>query len=420
MNHFKYKNGELYAEDVPMSQLAKRYGTPLYVYSAATLKRHIGAYERAFKSMPHVTCFAVKANSNLAVLSLLAREGAGADVVSGGELYRALKAGVPASKIVYAGVGKTASEISQALHAGIMMFNIESSDELRAINEVARQMKTKAPVALRVNPDIDAGTHPYITTGLKKYKFGIPRELALDFYREAATLRNIEVVGIHQHIGSQITNVAPFADSLERILVLVDELKAVGMHIRYVDIGGGLGISYDGKSTPAPRELAGRVLPQLKGRGVTLVAEPGRSIVGNAGVMLTTTLYLKDGPGKKFVIVDAGMNDLMRPTLYDAYHEIQPIKKSRAARVKADVVGPICETGDFLALGREMPLPKQGEVLAVMSAGAYGFSMSSNYNSRGRAAEVLVSGSKHYLIREREDYEDLVRGESVPREMRAR
>jgi len=411
MNYFNYKNGELYAEDVPLRVLAKKYGTPLYVYSAATLRRHIGAYEKAFSRVPHITCFAVKANSNLSVLGLLSEQGAGADVVSGGELFRALKAGVPASKIVYAGVGKTEEEIAFALKSGILMFNIESVDELMAINRIAGRMKKKAPIALRVNPDIDAGTHPYITTGLKKYKFGIPREMALEFYKSARKLRNVEVVGIHKHIGSQITEIKPFADALERILLLVDELKASGLDIRYLDMGGGLGIPYDHQRTPVPSDLAGAVLPLIKGRGLTLIMEPGRSVVGNAGVFITKTLYIKDGPGKIFAVVDGGMNDLMRPTLYDAYHEILHVKKKRKAPLVTDVVGPICETGDFLGLGRELSAVEQGDLLAVMSAGAYGFSMSSNYNSRPRSAEVMVMGRKHFLIRERETWQGLVRGE---------
>jgi diaminopimelate decarboxylase len=415
MHYFKYKKGELYAEGVPMGLLAERYGTPLYVYSAATLVRHITAYEKAFRSIPHITCFAMKANSNIAVLKLLGQHGAGADVVSGGEIARALKAGIPASKIVYAGVGKTASEIRMAIKAGILMLNVESQEELLAIDAIARSMKRRAPVSIRINPDIDAGTHPYITTGLKKYKFGIPRESALDLYRDASSLKGIEVVGVQKHIGSQITEIAPFADSLERILGLVDELRARGIALRYVDIGGGLGISYDGRKAPEPNDLAARVLPMLKGRKLTLVTEPGRSIVGNAGVLLTRVIYLKEGPGKRFVIIDGGMNDLMRPALYDAYHEILPVRKRKAKTVLSDVVGPICETGDFLARERGLPEVSPGDVLAVMSAGAYGFAMSSNYNSRPRPAEVLVNGSRHGLIRRRESLSDLMRGEALPK-----
>ena len=416
MDFFRFKKGELHAEDVPVRELADKYGTPLYVYSSSTIVRHIEAYKKGFKAVPNINCFAVKANSNLAVLSLLGKHGAGADVVSGGELYRALKAGIPPANIVYAGVGKTTDEIRYALKSGILMFNIESLDELAAINEVAGRMRKKAPIALRVNPDIDAGTHPYITTGLKEYKFGIPREQALEFYRFATKMKNIRIRGIQKHIGSQITEVRPFADALERVLVLVDELKADGVEIQYIDIGGGLGISYDGVATPTPRDLARAIMPMIKGRDITLITEPGRSIVGNAGIFVTRCLYLKEGPGKRFVIVDGGMNDLIRPTLYDAYHEVVPVRKRRGAKtVVSDVVGPICETGDFLALGRKLPEVRQGDLLAVRSAGAYGFTMSSNYNSRPRAAEVMVRGDRHYLVRRRETYDDMLEKESVPR-----
>ncbi len=411
MHLFRYKKGELHAEDVPLRVLANKYGTPLYVYSQGTLERHVESYEKAFKGFPHVICFAVKANSNLAVLSALARRGAGADVVSGGELYRALKAGVPASKIVYAGVGKTEKEIRYALKSKIAMFNIESGQELEEINRVAGRMRVTAPIALRINPDVDPLTHPYISTGLKKYKFGIPMEKALEYFKLAAGMKNVEVVGIHKHIGSQITEVTPFVDAMNRILSLIDELREHGLAIKYLDMGGGLGIAYNHEPAAPPRELARKVLPLLKGRDLTLVIEPGRSISGNAGVLLSKVLYLKKGPGKEFVIVDAGMNDLMRPTLYDAYHEILPVRKRRAKTIVADVVGPICESGDFLAKERPLQRLERGDLIAVMSSGAYGFTMSSNYNSRPRAAEVMVKGRRHFLVRERETYEDLVRKE---------
>jgi diaminopimelate decarboxylase len=411
MHFFSYRKGELYAEDVPLRVLAKKYGTPLYVYSQGTLERHVESYEKAFGGFPHVLCFAVKANSNLAVLGILARKGAGADVVSGGELFRALKAGVPASKIVYAGVGKTEEEIRYALKSGIMMFNIESGQELREIDRVAGKLRAKAPIALRINPDIDPLTHPYISTGLKKYKFGIPMEEALEYFRLAQGMKNVEVVGIHKHIGSQITEVTPFVDAMNRILTLVDELRDGGLAIRYLDMGGGLGIPYNHEPAAPPSELARRVLPLLDGRDLTLVLEPGRSISGNAGVLLSKVLYLKKGPGKEFVIVDAGMNDLMRPTLYDAYHEILPVRKRRTKKIVADVVGPICESGDFLARERPLQRLERGDLIAVMSSGAYGFTMSSNYNSRPRAAEVMVKGRRHFLVRERETYGDLVRKE---------
>jgi diaminopimelate decarboxylase len=414
MHFFRYKKGALHAEGVPLAALAEKYGTPLYVYSHATLVRHIRAYEKAYGGFPHIVCFAVKANSNAALLRLLAREGAGADIVSGGELFRALRAGVPASKIVYAGVGKTEAEIRYAIGSGILMFNVESAEELGEIDRVAGIMRKKARIALRVNPDIDPGTHPYISTGLRKHKFGIPMGEALEHYRLASGLRNVEVAGIHKHIGSQITRVAPFVEALRSVLLLADEVRRHEVDIRYLNIGGGLGISYSDEDPPEPADLARSLLPLLKGRGLTLLMEPGRSISGNAGVLVTKTLYLKKGPEKEFVIVDAGMNDLMRPSLYDAYHEILPVAKKRRKSILADVVGPICESGDFLARDRAIPEVRRGEYLAVMSAGAYGFSMSSNYNSRPRAAEVLVKGDRHYLVRERETYDDLVRGERIP------
>lgn len=413
MHLFRYRGNELYAEDVPLRALAERYGTPLYVYSQGTLLRHIGAYEKAFKKFPHIVCFALKANSNISIIRLLARHGAGADIVSGGELYRALKAGIPASKIVYAGVGKTEEEIRFALKSKILMFNVESGAELEEIDRIAGRMRVRAPIALRVNPDIDPQTHPYISTGLKKHKFGIPVEDALEYYRLAGRLKNIDVVGIHKHIGSQIEKVSPFVDALRSILLLMDGIRDHGIELKYLDMGGGLGIPYRDETPPPPAELARNILPLIKGRKITLILEPGRSIVGNAGVLLTKTLYRKNVDGKEFVIVDAGMNDLIRPSLYGAYHNILPLRKTRSRGVLSDVVGPICESGDFLAKERILPWVQPGEHIAVMSAGAYGFSMSSNYNSRPRAAEVLVKGKRHFLIRKRETYGDLIRGESV-------
>ncbi len=418
MHHFNYKRNQLYAEGIPVSELAGTYGTPLYVYSHATLTRHIDAYLTAFDGVPNNICFAVKACPNIAVIRTLAARGAGADVVSGGELFRALKAGVPASKIVYAGVGKTEDEIRYAIRSGILMFNIESGDELAEINRVAGTMKATAPISLRVNPDVDPRTHPYISTGLRKHKFGIPMEQALEYYVAASKMKHVRIVGIHKHIGSQITKTTPFADAIKRVLALVDELRTRGIEITHIDIGGGLGIPYHNEKTPMPADLARRVLPLIKGRGLTLVAEPGRSIVGNAGILVTKALYLKEGPKKTFVIVDGGMNDLIRPTLYDAYHEILPVRRRAGRRPElSDIVGPICESGDFLAKDRLIPRTTQGEYLAVMSAGAYGFSMSSNYNSRPRAAEVMVMGDQHFLIRRREKYPDLIRGELIPKEL---
>jgi diaminopimelate decarboxylase len=414
MHFFQYKKGELYAEDVPVREIVAKFGTPVYIYSTATLVRHFKAYDEAFDGKSRIICFALKANSNSALIRLFAKQGSGADVVSGGELFRALKAGVPAKKIVYAGVGKTEDEIRYALKNKILMFNAESESELREIDRIAGEMRVKAPVALRINPDIDPQTHPYISTGLKKHKFGIPIEDALEYYKFARSLPNIVVIGIHKHIGSQLTKISPFVDSLKRLLLLIDELAKNGIRIDYLDIGGGLGITYLDEEPPHPKDLAKKILPMLKNRDITLIMEPGRSLVGNAGILITKTLYLKDGQEKKFIIVDAGMNDLIRPSLYDAYHHIQPVVKSRRQTIIADIVGPICESGDFLAKDREVGKVRQGEYLAVMSAGAYGFSMSSNYNSRPRAAEVMVHGREFALIRKRESFNDLLRGELIP------
>ncbi len=414
MHLFQYNNGELYAEDVPVREIVSETGSPVYIYSYHTLLRHFRAYEEAFNGAPHLLCFALKANSNGALLKLFAKNGGGADIVSGGELFRALKAGIPSRKVVYAGVGKTEEEIRYALKAGILMFNVESGDELREIDRIAGDMKVKAPIALRINPDIDPQTHPYISTGLKKHKFGIPMEEAVEYYTLAGNLGNIAIVGIHKHIGSQLTKISPFVDALKRILLLVDELKKSGINISYLDMGGGLGITYKDEKPPLPSALADSILPLLEGRKLTIVLEPGRSIVGNAGILVTKALYLKKGYDKEFIIVDAGMNDLIRPSLYDAYHHIHPVVKNRRGTVIADVVGPICESGDFLARDRQLQRVKKGEYLAVMSAGAYGFSMSSNYNSRPRPAEVMVKGTEYALIRKRETYSDLMRQEIQP------
>ncbi len=415
MHDFFYKGSELHCEAVPVSLIAKRLGTPFYLYSYSTLSRHLKVFDRAFNKYPHVICFAIKACSNLAILRLYAREGAGADVVSGGELFRSLKAGMEPKKIVYAGVGKTDEEILYALKKGILMFNVESSEELRAIDRIAKKAGKKARVALRVNPDIDARTHPYIATGLRDHKFGIPIEEAIENYRLARKLSNIEIVGIHKHIGSQLTEVSPFVDALNRILILVNELKAEGIGIKYINIGGGLGITYNDESPPHPEEFAKAILPLVKDSGCTLILEPGRVLVGNAGILVTKVLYIKKTREKNFVIVDAGMNDLIRPTLYGAYQKIIPAKKRKDSTITADVVGPICESADFLAKDRKLSLPKEGDLMAVMSAGAYGFTMASNYNSRPRVPEVLVKGSRIFLIRERENYDDLIRGEKIPR-----
>jgi len=414
MHFFSYKGNELYAEGVPVRVLAEKYGTPIYIYSYRTILRHFKAYDDAFKVFPHIICYALKANTNGAILRTLAKKGGGADIVSGGELFRALRAGIPSGKIVYSGVGKTEEEIRFALQSKILMFNVESEDELRELDRVAGRMKTKAPIALRVNPDIDTKTHPYISTGLKEHKFGIPIECALESYRLASSLNNIEVVGVQKHIGSQITEISPFVDSMKRVLALLDKLNRYNFGIRYLDIGGGLGIPYLDEKPPAPNDLAKKLLPLVNGRRITLILEPGRSIVGNAGVLVTKALYLKGGDRKNFVVVDAGMNDLMRPSLYDAYHHILPVVRKRRPKITADVVGPICESGDFLAKDREIEKIEQGEYLSVMSAGAYGMSMSSNYNSRPFIAEVMVRDETHSLIRRRGTYDDLVRDERIP------
>ncbi len=414
MHDFKDTDGQLYCEQVPVAKIAKAVGTPCYIYSHQTLTRHFQAVDGAFASVPHVTAFAMKANSNLAIVRLFASLGGGADIVSGGELYRALKAGVPRNKIVFAGVGKTREEIAEALKAKILLFNVESSQELAAIDEVARKLKTRARISLRVNPHIDPKTHPYISTGLKKSKFGISIDQALEHYKDASARKGIEVVGVHHHIGSQLTQVQPFVEALARVLELVDALKAQGVIIRTLDMGGGLGIPYKDETPPSPQDLADAVLPLLRGRDLALILEPGRVLVGNAGILVTKVLYTKEGAEKSFVVVDAGMNDLLRPSLYEAYHEIRPVRRTERSPRVVDVVGPICESGDFLAQDRELPSVEPGEFLAVMSAGAYGFSMASRYNSRPLAPEVMVKGNRFVVIRERETYRDLVRGETIP------
>ena len=417
MPDFHYRDGELYCEAVPLRTIAEQVGTPCYVYSHATVLRQFRAFDSAFNEIPHLVAYAIKANSTLALLRLLAREGAGADIVSGGELYRVLQAGIEPQRIVFAGVGKSDSEIRYALESNILMFNVESSAELRAIDRVAGAMKVKARVALRINPDIDPKTHPYISTGLKKSKFGISAERALEEFKLATTLKHIEIVGVHKHIGSQLTQVSPFVDALRKILLLVEQLTGIGVQIRYLNVGGGLGIIYQDETPPQPQDLAQAISPLIKDLKCMLIFEPGRSIVGNAGVLVTKVLYHKANPDKTFLIVDAAMNDLIRPSLYGAYHEIKPVREHRdklKKQVLADVVGPVCESGDFLAKDRMMPLADPGELLAVMSAGAYGFSMASNYNSRPRVAEVLVRDGMFHVIRAREEYADLVRGETIP------
>jgi diaminopimelate decarboxylase len=415
MDHFAYRHGELHCESVSLRRLADAVGTPAYVYSKAALLEHFAAYDRAFADIPHVVCYAVKANDTLGVLATLARAGAGADIMSGGELFRALRAGIPSKKIAFSGPGKTREEMREALKADILMFNVESLAELRALDEVARAQGTRAPVALRVNPDVDPQTHPYIATGLRTSKFGIPMGQALAAYEEAAGLAGIEVVGVDMHIGSQLTKAAPIVDAATRLVELVRALRARGVRIRLLDVGGGLGIRYRDERPPSPDEYARALAPLLAELDATVLLEPGRSIVGNAGILLTRVLYCKETPEKRFAVVDAAMNDLIRPALYGAHHEIRPVAEGRLAapRELVDVVGPICESGDFLAKDRELPRPEEGDLLAVMSAGAYGSVMASNYNARPRAVAVLVDGQRHTIVRRRESYEDLVAGETL-------
>ena len=414
MNYFNYQDDHLCCESVPVARIAEEVGTPFYLYSAATLTRHFQAMDDAFADLPHLTCFAVKACANLAVLNIFASLGGGADIVSGGELYRAIKAGMAPGRIVYSGVGKTAAEIEMAIKAGILMFNVESSQELDTIQAVATALGGTAPISLRVNPDVDPKTHAYISTGLAKNKFGVPMETAAALYRQAASMPNIVIKGLSCHIGSQLTEMSPFLESLRKMKAFMARLEAAGIKISYLDLGGGLGIRYDDEDPPHPAAYAAAIKAELGDTNRTLVLEPGRVIVGNAGILVTRVLYTKANQLKKFIVVDAGMNDLGRPSLYGAFHAIQPVHRTTMATAKADLVGPICETGDFLARDRELPLAKAGDLLAIMSAGAYGFSMSSNYNSRPRVAEVLVNGQHFQVIRTRETYETLVQGESIP------
>ncbi|PYM34190.1 MAG: diaminopimelate decarboxylase [Candidatus Rokuibacteriota bacterium] len=415
MDPFVYRHSELSCERVSLRALAAATGTPAYVYSKAALLEGYRAYDRAFAEVPHIVCYSVKANSNLAVLGVLGKAGAGADIVSGGELFRALRAGIPTDRIIFSGVGKTPDEMRAALEVGILLFNVESLSELRALDAVARELGVKAPVALRVNPDVNPQTHAYIATGLRTSKFGIPYDQALEAYEEAAGLKGVEVVGADMHIGSQLTKAAPFADAVARIASLVKTLRERAIEIRLVDVGGGLGIRYRAETPPTHQEYATVLLPALRELGVTVLLEPGRSIVGNAGLLLTRVLYRKDTGEKKFVIIDAAMNDLIRPPLYDAYHEIRPVNEARLGGPveTVDVVGPVCESGDFVAKDRELAQAQEADLLAIMSAGAYGFAMSSNYNTRPRAVEVLVDGDSYTIVRRRETYEDLVAGETA-------
>lgn len=415
MHHFQYRGDKLFAEDVDLTALAGKVGTPFYVYSAATLRRHVQVMRDAFKGIDTLVAYAMKANSNQAVIKLIAKEGAGADVVSGGELERAIAAGVPANRIVFSGVGKTFAEMRRALEVGIKCFNLESEPELERLSDVAVSMGMTAPVSVRINPDVDAGTHAKISTGKAENKFGIPFARAREVYARIAALPGVRAVGVDMHIGSQITDMTPFDNAFALLAELVRDLKAAGHDIRHADVGGGLGIPYhhDEDAPPAPPAYAEIVRKHIGPLGVSLVLEPGRLIVGNAGILVTKVEYVKEG-GKTFVIVDAAMNDLIRPTLYEAHHDIQPVVHSNLQQITADVVGPVCETGDFIAQDRKMEGVKEGDLLAVMSAGAYGAVMASTYNSRPLVPEVLVDGDKWHVIRPRKSIEELIALDSVP------
>ncbi|MBI44104.1 MAG: diaminopimelate decarboxylase [Oceanospirillales bacterium] len=412
MDHFTYRNGELHAEDVPVAEIARRFGTPAYVYSRATLERHYRAYDEALSGRPHLVCYAVKANSNLAVLNVLARLGAGFDIVSAGELERVLRAGGDAGKVVFSGVGKQEWEMKQALEAGVRCFNVESDTELDRLNRVAGELGVKAPVSLRVNPDVDAGTHPYISTGLKENKFGIDIAQAPAVYARAAELPHLEILGVDCHIGSQLTSVAPFLDALDRVLALIDTLAGQGIRIRHLDMGGGLGVTYQDERPPDPSEYVQALAERMGDRSLELILEPGRSIAANAGILVTRVEFLKCTGHRNFAIIDAAMNDLIRPALYGAWQAIVPVRPHQDGEDRAwDLVGPVCETGDFLGKDRSLCLAP-GDLLAVRSAGAYGFVMSSNYNSRNRPPELMVDGDQVHLVRRRETLEDQLALES--------
>jgi diaminopimelate decarboxylase len=417
MHHFQYKDGVLCAEDVALDRLAEEVGTPFYCYSTATLERHYKVFAGALPA-GSLVAFSVKANGNLAVLKTLARLGAGADVVSGGELAKALAAGIPAGKIVFSGVGKTREEMRSALEAGIYQFNVESEPELLALDEVAHSLGKRAPITLRINPDVDAKTHAKITTGTAETKFGIPFERAREAYAHAAKLKNLEIVGVDVHIGSQITDLQPFETAFQRVAELVGLLRANGHAITRLDLGGGLGVPYENsnRTPPDPSEYGAMVSRVTKGLDCTLSFEPGRLIAANAGVLVSRVLYVKHGEAKHFLIIDAGMNDLLRPAMYDAWHEIVPVKEpgSASARMRYDVVGPVCETSDLFAAGREMPELKSGELVAILTAGAYGAVMAGDYNARPRIPEVLVQGARWGIVRPRESYADLIAKDRIP------
>lgn len=412
MNAFALKNGELYAESVPLTEIANRFGTPCYVYSRAALETALDEYQQELADTDSLVCFAIKSNSNLGVLNVFARKGAGFDIVSGGELKRALAAGGDPKKIVFSGVGKSVEEMEFAINTGILCFNVESAPELDRLNDVAGRLGKKAPISFRVNPNVDPKTHPYISTGLKKNKFGVAYDDALALYQRAATLPNLEITGIDCHIGSQLLDPSPFAEALDKILVLVDQLAACGIRLHHIDLGGGLGIQYKDEDQPTAKSYLKPLLAKLKGRGLKIILEPGRRLVGNAGALLTKVEYLKPGEVKNFAVIDAAMNDLARPALYDAWHTIVPVKPRQVTPSTWQIVGPICESGDFLGHDRELAL-EPGDLLAILSAGAYGMTMSSNYNTRPRVAEVMVDDDKTHLIRRRETVEELYALESL-------
>ncbi len=422
MHYFKYKKSKLYCESVSIEEIAKDVGTPFYLYSYKTLISHYMKIKEAFKSLKPIICFSMKSNSNLSVCSALLKAGAGLDIVSGGELFKAQKIGASPKKIVYASVGKTAVEISNALKAGILLFNVESIPELILIDKLCARMGKRGKIAIRVNPGVKAKTHRYITTGTKDNKFGIDEDTTLRIFHDSAGFQHIDIVGIHIHIGSQITQADPFLKAIKKVSTLIEAIRKAGHCIDYLNIGGGLGIIYNDEKPQTAKDFARAVTPMLSKLDVKIILEPGRFISGNSGVLVTRVLYIKNSLSKNFMIVDAGMNDIMRPSLYGAFHEILPVSRglSKAETKKFDVVGPICESGDFLAKGRELIIPEEGDLLAVMSAGAYGFSMSSNYNARPRVAEVMVINGKYYIIRKRESYRDLVRGEVVPKALKNR
>jgi diaminopimelate decarboxylase len=413
MNYFEYKHDHLYAEEIAISDLARRFGTPFYVYSARTLRRHFRVFDDAFAGTDHLVCYAMKALSNLSILKLFASMGSGFDIVSVGELMRCLQVGADPGQIVFSGVGKTDEEIAAALEARILMINVESRPELHRISKVAGRLGRRAPVSLRVNPDLDPGTHPHISTGHRDSKFGVPLSQVNEYYAEARALDHLDLVGLSTHIGSQITETSPFTEAAGKVKSIVEGLRAQGIALKYLDLGGGLGIPYQ-EEPPPPSEYASALLGPIRALKLKLIAEPGRVLVGNAGVLVTRVLYVKETDVKRFIIVDGAMNDLIRPVLYEAYHDIRPVERREGASlVTADVVGPICESGDFFARDREMPEPREGDLLAVMSAGAYGFVMASNYNSRPRTPELMVDGGEVHVIRERESFADLIRGEHI-------